>query len=158
MRIALVLTSVLALAAPAMAGGDKAAEAKAKGKDTANTLTGCLSKTTPTTGTEAAYTLTTKNKEIDVRGGQLADHVGHEVKLTGTWMNEAAHGGCAPESVPPEKQTVRTDKGSPRHFMVSEIQHIAETCTTKLELKQEKHQTKQESQQEKHETKPQKQY
>ena len=153
MKIALVLTSALALAiAPDLARGKGDTESKDKGKD--NTLTGCLSKST--TGTEGSYTLTTKNKEVDVRGAQLAEHVGHEVKLSGSWMNEAAHGGASATTTT-DKQATRTDKGSPRHFMVSDIQHIAATCTTKQEMKQQKHETKQDTKPEKQD-KPQKQY
>lgn len=123
-RPAFILTSILFLAfAPGLAHA-KGAEGTAEAKQKATTLTGCLS----TSDQEGGYTLKTKNRDIEIRGSeQLRDHVGHEVKLTGTWMEGRAHTGQAPAD---SKEAARTDKPAGRHFMVDNIQHIAETCKT----------------------------
>jgi hypothetical protein len=128
MRIALYVATIVALAAAPSAvragGGDKSTSDKDKDKDKATTLSGCLS----TTGDSNVYRLKTKEKEVEVRGtDSLKEHVGHEVKLTGQWMA----GTSATIGSPSEgKETARTDGGIGRHFMVSNIEHVATTCTT----------------------------
>jgi hypothetical protein len=127
-----ILGSILSIAlAPALAvagGENKGDKASGKGK---TTLTGCLSQGTQ----EGAYTLKTKGQTTDaeVKGlATLKDHVGHEVKLTGEWM-EGSHAGQAKtetSSSTGTKEPARTDKGADKHFMVSSIEHIAASCTT----------------------------
>ena len=81
-----------------------------------HTVTGCLSGPND----EGVYIL--KNgrykKGLEVGGNdELKNHVGHEVKLTGTWASEADMG--AKESASEAKE---------KHMKVSKIDHIADTC------------------------------
>jgi len=127
MRIALYLAAMVALAAAPTTvraeGGDKSTSDK--DKDKATTLSGCLA----TTGDSSLYRLKTKDKEVAIRGvDSLKDHVGHEVKLTGQWM---AGTSSTSGSQTAGKETARTDGSIGRHFMVSNIEHVATTCTTK---------------------------
>jgi hypothetical protein len=127
-----ILGSILSVAlvpGVAMAGGEnKGDKTSGKGK---TTLTGCLSQGSQ----DGSYTLKTKaqTKDVEVKGlAHLKDHVGHEVKLTGEWM-EGSHAGEAKTETSGStgtKETARTDKGADKHFMVSDIQHIAASCTT----------------------------
>jgi hypothetical protein len=126
-----ILSSILSVAlAPALAvagnetKGDKAQD---KGK---TSLTGCLSQG-PQEGT---FTLKTKAeaKDVEVAGlAHLKDHIGHEVKLTGEWM-EGTHAGQVKTDAKETgtKEAARSDKGAQRHFMVKDIQHIAASCST----------------------------
>jgi len=129
----LVLASLMALAlAPgfAAAGGGTDAKEKGKGKDKATTLSGCLSGTTD----QGVYTLKTKAKDVEVRGSaDLKEHVGHEVKLTGSWMDNAPRTG---QTEAAGKEQARTDKGADRHLMVTNIEHVAATCTTQQQKPQ----------------------
>jgi len=129
MRIALYLAAIVALAAApsaVQAGGDKSTSTS--DKDKATTLSGCLS----TTGDSNVYRLKTKDKEVEIRGtDSLKDHVGHEVKLTGQWMaGTSSSSGSTSGSQTEGKETARTDGSIGRHFMVSNIEHVATTCTT----------------------------
>ena len=118
----LALAAALAVAPTLAAAGG---ETKTKDKDkTTTTLTGCLSQAADA----GAYRLKTKAKEVDVRGlDHLKDHVGHEVKLTGTWMDNAPKTGAAETR---EKETARTGTEENRHFMVTKIEHVAATCAS----------------------------
>jgi hypothetical protein len=131
-RKTLWFVSVVSLAlAPAFAsaGGDKAA--KDAGKSTS--LTGCLAGTSE----EDVYELKTKTgaqtgqtKKVEVRGqANLKEHVGHEVKLTGSWM-EGSHRTSDAGAAGTEKEAARTQTED-RHFMVTDIQHVADSCKTK---------------------------
>lgn len=134
MRIALYLAAIVALAAApsaVQAGGDKSTSTSDKDKDKATTLSGCLS----TTGDSNVYRLKTKDKEVEIRGtDSLKDHVGHEVKLTGQWMAGTSSSSSSSSSMSGSqtagKETARTDGSIGRHFMVSNIEHVATTCTT----------------------------
>jgi hypothetical protein len=121
-----ILGSILSVAlAPALAvagGENKGDKTQDKGK---TSLTGCLSQGSQ----EGTYTLKTKDqaKSVEVAGlAHLKDHVGHEVKLTGEWM-EGTHAGQAQTGT---KETASSDKSAHRHFMVKDIQHIAASCST----------------------------
>jgi hypothetical protein len=132
-----VALAPLALAGHETPGGAKGDKAQAKGK---TTLSGCLTQGTQ----EGVYTLKTKAqaKEVEVRGAALKEHLGHEVKLTGEWMDGSHAGQSSSTSTSGStgspagsggtagtKETARSDKGSDRHFMVSNIEHIAAICT-----------------------------
>ena len=72
------------------------------------TLTGCLA-----AGTEPdTFKLMEGKKSIEVTGQDLSQHVGHEVKLTGSWEKEAE---------------ANAKKG--KEFKVANIQHISDTCS-----------------------------
>jgi len=108
----LMLLAVLLLGA-VWAVGQKSAEPAQKGSTSATagsqTVEGCLS------GSEGKYTLTDKQGQtFELTGdtSKLAEHVGHEVKITGTAGTgpsaSAASGGMSLE--------------------VSSVKHISKTC------------------------------
>lgn len=110
MKKLIVLSSILALVLAA--GLPAAAVAGEKGKDKTKTLSGCLG----AGDAEGQFVLTKKDtgKEVRVTGsGELGDHLGHEVALTGHWAGEKSED---------------RGKSKGKHFVVSEIQHIAATC------------------------------
>lgn len=84
------------------------------------TIMGCLSGPND----EGAYVLTHGKRKVEVGGNDdLSKHVGHEVKLHGTWASasdigekEASEGGA--------KHSEKAHK----HFKVASIDHISETC------------------------------
>ena len=81
---------------------------KAKSESKEKTLTGCLA-----AGTEPdTFKLMEGKKSVEVTGQDLAPHVGHEVKLTGTWEKEA---------------DAKAKMG--KEFKVANIQHISDTCS-----------------------------
>jgi hypothetical protein len=89
-------------------------------KSGASTLTGCLSGPTDA----GVYTLKTASKSVEVGGSaDLKSHVGHKVKLTGSWAKSGADIGEK------EKTTEKTEKGE-RHFKVTGIEHIADSCSS----------------------------
>jgi hypothetical protein len=89
------------------------------------TLTGCLN------GPNAAnaYVLTTaKNKkgvEVGMPGSdELSKHVGHKVKLTGTWAKSGEQIGENEKMEKGEK-----NEHAEKHFQVTKIDHLADSCT-----------------------------
>ena len=112
MRQLLVL-SVLLLGA-SWAAAQNSAPSTQKGSTTAgtgsHTVEGCLS------GSDGKYTLTDMHgKTFELTGdtAKLAEHVGHEVKITGT---ESAGAGSA------------SSAGSEMTLAVSSIKHVSKTC------------------------------
>jgi hypothetical protein len=95
----------------------------------ATTLTGCLKGANP----EGVYVLTNSNQkgEIEVGGSPaLAKHVGHTVKLTGTWVKSGVEIGEKAEIAKQENEEVgKEEKENERHFKVSSVQHISAGCT-----------------------------
>lgn len=103
-------------------------------------ITGCLSGPNQ----EGAYLLKTKMHSVEVGGtDELKNHVGHEVKLTGSWAKSGTGIG---ENEPAEKhesaekhegmgmekeEAGEKGEGHERHFKVDKIDHIASSCTTK---------------------------
>jgi hypothetical protein len=131
MNKALWFVSVVSLAvAPALVD---AGDTHAKGaQEKSTTLTGCLGGTAQ----ENVYELTTKTgakagetKKVEVAAQQTAlkEHVGHEVKLTGSWMKGSMR---TSDAATQEKEAASTQTEA-RHFMVSDIQHVADSCKTK---------------------------
>lgn len=105
-----VVALVLAAGLPAAAfAGDKG---KGKDKDKTDTISGCLGE-----GEAAGQFVLTKDEtgdQVRVTGsGDLGDHVGHEVALTGHWEGEQSEG---------------RGQSKGKHFVVKEIQHISATC------------------------------
>ncbi len=97
------------------------------GKETS--LSGCLSGP----NAENAYVLTNgrHRKGVEVGGlDELKDHVGHQVKLTGMWAKSGADIG---ENEPAGK----SEKGE-RHFKVTKVTHVADSCTAPAEAKKKK--------------------
>ena len=112
--LALVVTSAIAQESP-----------------TANkqsTVKGCLSGP----NNEGAYVLkTAKGHAFEVGGNdQLKSHVGHEVKLTGTWVKSGSQIGENESAEKNEKSEAGEHHGvAERHFKVSDIQHVSDTCS-----------------------------
>jgi hypothetical protein len=91
------------------------------------TLAGCLSGPND----EGAYVLTNaKGKKIEVGGSDdLKAHVGHQVKLTGTWAKSGADIGENEKKEAAEKNEKGEKMEHERHFKVTKIEHVAPTCT-----------------------------
>jgi hypothetical protein len=109
----LLLLSVLLLGVSwaAAQNSPQTSKSSAASAGSQTTVEGCLS------GSEGKYTLTDQEgKTYDLTGdtAKLANHVGHEVKITGT-LGTAAAGGSAMAS------------GS-QSLEVSSMKHISKTC------------------------------
>jgi hypothetical protein len=92
------------------------------------TVKGCLSGP----NSEGAYMLkTTKGRAFEVGGNdQLKSHVGHEVKLTGNWVNSGSEIGENESAEKNEKSERGEHQGvTERHFKVAGIQHVSDTCS-----------------------------
>ncbi len=88
-------------------------------------ITGCLSGPND----EGTYELTPKgsSKKVGVGGSdELSKHVGNEVRLHGSWVKSSAEIGEK------ESAEAKGEKGeqesAERHFKVTSIDHIADTC------------------------------
>jgi len=84
------------------------------------TVQGCLS------GSSGSYTLSDKNGttyQLTGDTAKLSEHVGHEVKITGTassGSSTAASGGAA--------SSTAGETGSQQTLQVSSVKHISKTC------------------------------
>jgi hypothetical protein len=71
-------------------------------------------------------------KGIEVGGNDdLKNHVGHEVKLTGMWAKSGAEIGeneAAEKNESAEKEKAEKKEGMERHFKVSNIAMVSDTC------------------------------
>lgn len=129
MRKLLLLVSVLLLGACWAAAQDSAnanssqsnptsASSGQTGSTSANgatTVQGCLS------GSSGSYTLTAKDGtsyQLSGDTAKLSEHVGHEVKITGTPSSASATGGTATGTAGANAQTLE----------VSSVKHISKTC------------------------------
>lgn len=95
-------------------------------KGSAATLTGCLSGPND----EGAYVLEHGSKKVEVGGNdELSKHVGHTVKLHGTWSTESAIGEkeSSEKGEAKEGKEGKEEKGE-RHFKVTSIDHVSDTC------------------------------
>ena len=85
-----------------------------------STMTGCLSGP----NAEGAYLLKNGHyrKGMEVGGtDDLKAHVGHKVKLTGTWAKSGSEIG--------ETEPAGEKEGKEKHFKVSKVGMISETCS-----------------------------
>jgi hypothetical protein len=93
------------------------------------TLTGCLSGPND----EGAYELKSGKRAVEVGGlDDLSKHVGHEVRLHGSWAKSGSEIGekeneAAEKKEGKEGKEGKEEKGE-RHFKVSSIDHISDTC------------------------------
>jgi hypothetical protein len=93
------------------------------------TLTGCLSGP----NSEGVYELKSGKRTVEVGGlDELSKHVGHEVKLHGSWAKSGSEIGekeneAAEKNEGKEGKEGKEEKGE-RHFKVASIDHISETC------------------------------
>ncbi len=93
----------------------------------AKTLTGCLNGP----NAENAYVLTNASYKKGVEVGMpnsddLSKHVGHKVKLTGKWVSSGNEIG---ENEKMEKSAGPKEKTGHKHFEVSKVDHLADSCT-----------------------------
>jgi hypothetical protein len=129
---------LLALSATVTAQTQAGESSKAGSNAESATLTGCLSGPND----EGAYVLKTARRSVEVGGSdELKQHVGHEVKLTGTWAGSGSQIGEREEN---EKSSTsakheeaesaaheRHEKGeaSERHFKVSNVTMVSDSCS-----------------------------
>src|SRR5690349_13090141 len=107
-------------------GADQAAEKKSAPKKGAGgaTLTGCLSGPND----EGVYELKSGKKEVEVGGlDDLSKHVGHQVRLHGSWAKSGSEIGEKEGSEGAEKKEGKEEKGE-RHFKVASIDHLKDSC------------------------------
>jgi len=97
-----------------------------------HSLTGCLAEGT----SPGTYELSHGKRKTMVTGSdELKNHVGHEVKLTGMWEKGAMAEGS--ESAATEANEKKTGKEE-HEFKVTNITHIADTCTMGKKSKKSK--------------------
>ncbi len=147
-KILAVLTVVCAftLLSAAQAGGasgqtgtDEHAAHK-KGAGGAATLTGCLSGPND----EGAYELKRGPHTVEVGGlDDLSKHVGHEVRLHGSWTKSGSEIGekeneAAEKKEGKEGKEGKEEKGE-RHFKVTSIDHMKDSCPAGAAEKGEHH-------------------
>jgi hypothetical protein len=142
-RVLAVFTTVIALAflSAAQTGGSSGSQSSSGGQTSAtdhgamktmnkgggSTITGCLSGP----NSEGVYTIKHHGREVEVGGlDDLSKHVGHEVKLHGSYVKSGSDIGEKEEAGKEEagKKEGKEEKGE-RHFKVSSIDHISDTCT-----------------------------
>jgi len=88
-------------------------------------ITGCL--TGP--NDEGVYVLKHGKRSVEVGGlDDLSKHVNHEVRLHGSWTKNPADIGEKEGAAAAGKES-KEEKGE-RHFKVSSIDHIADTCSS----------------------------
>jgi hypothetical protein len=126
------VAAILVLGCFAVAQNSQGSEGKQ------SSISGCLSGPNQ----EGAYELKTKSHSVEVGGtDELKNHVGHEVKLTGSWAksgteigeNEAAEKHEAAEKNEGMEKKEAGEKGEghgghERHFKVDKIDHVASSC------------------------------
>lgn len=87
------------------------------------TVEGCLQ------GSDGNYMLTASNGTMyQLRGdtSKLSEHVGHEVKVTGT--TSAASASSSPSS----SGSAMTPSGSQQTLTVASVKHVAKTCKSSM--------------------------
>jgi hypothetical protein len=117
-KLALTLSVLLAFAVCARTQDNPSQNAKGSSMNQ-TAVQGCLSRSS------TGYTLTDKSGTPYQLAGdtsKLSDHVGHEVEIRGTTAVSGEAPG-APSSVSKEAAPARID--------VSDLKHIASTCTSK---------------------------
>ena len=125
MLFALTFLSAAQTGGPSGQGGssDQGAQKKTTAKGGGAALSGCLSGPND----EGAYVLKSGKRQVEVGGNdELSKHVGHTVKLHGSWAKSGAEIG-EKENAPAEKKEGKEEKGE-RHFKVTSIDHVSETC------------------------------
>ena len=140
MKIAVIKTA-LAVTSLAFWLSATAAAQTSQNKSTSNgqaTVTGCLSGP----NSEGAYVLKqAKGRAFEVGGNdQLKSHVGHTVKLTGSWAKSGSEIGENEAAEKNEKAERGEHRGvAERHFKVTDIQHISDSCSQKSGMQGMKH-------------------
>ena len=109
----------------------KAKKSKAPKMGGEHTVTGCLAGPND----EGVYTRTNGRytKGLEVGGNDdLKSHVGHQVKLSGTWASAADIGEKEPAGE--KKENEKAEK----HLKVSSITHVSDSCPTHAAKKTKK--------------------
>ena len=116
----LLLLSVLLLGVCWVAAQKDSSQTKPSGTGSETTVEGCLG------GSEGNYTLTDKNGtsyQLTGDTAKLKEHVGHEVKVTGSAGSaSAAAGGQAGGSM--------GQGSSSQSIQVASVKHVSKTCTS----------------------------
>ena len=115
------------------------AQQKDSSSSNQKTVTGCLSGP----NSEGAFILKpSKGRAFEVGGNdQLKSHVGHTVKVRGTWAKSGAEVGEneANEKVERHETGEKNENAhrdvAEKHFKVSDIQHVADSCSQPGPLK-----------------------
>jgi hypothetical protein len=135
-KVLCILTALFAISwASAQTSGssdqstDQGSQKMQKGmhkKGGAGTLTGCLSGPND----EGVYVLTHGKRKVEVGGNdELSKHVGHTVKLHGTWAKGSDIGEKeASEASEKSEKGEAKEEQHERHFKVASIDHISDTC------------------------------
>jgi hypothetical protein len=132
------LSILVVLALATMLSAQTPSGTASTAQDKSTTLTGCLSGP----NAEGAYVLKSDRGTVEVGGSDdLKAHVGHEVKLAGTWAQSGTAIGEREENEAAEQNKKATttesaehhEKGSARerHFKVDNVTMVSETCTGK---------------------------
>jgi hypothetical protein len=119
---------VLAMAVFAFCvSGTAAAQSQSTTDKGQTTVTGCLSGPNQ----EGAYVLKSGNGRAFEVGGndQLKQHVGHTVRLTGDWAKSGSDIGENESAEKNEKNDNKHSGVEERHFKVSSIQHVSDSCS-----------------------------
>ena len=123
------------------AQGGTEEQAKKKGAGGGATLTGCLSGPNE----EGVYELKSGKREVEVGGlDDLSKHVGHQVRLHGSWAKSGSEIGEKEGKEASEKKEGKEgkeEKGE-RHFKVASIDHMSDTCPAGAAEKGEHHKKK----------------
>jgi hypothetical protein len=112
--------------------GDQSAgqhAAHKKGSGGSATLTGCLSGPNQ----EGVYELKSGKKTVEVGGlDDLSKHVGHQVRLHGSWAKSTEIGEkentAEHKDADADKAKGMSEEKGEHHFKVASIDHISETC------------------------------
>ena len=117
----------------AQTGSDEHAAHK-KGGAGGATITGCLSGPNG----EGVYELKSGKHTAEVGGlDDLSKHVGHQVRLHGSWAKSGSEIGEKEEaSEKGEAKEGKEEKGE-RHFKVTSIDHLKDTCSAGAGTKKE---------------------
>jgi hypothetical protein len=132
-RIFLSIMFLLALSAMVTAQTQSGESSKA-----GSTITGCLSGP----NNAGAYMLKTASGSVEVGGSdELKQHVGHEVKLSGTWAasgsqigereeNEKSSSSAKHEEAESSaRESHEKGEASERHFSVSSVTMVSDSCS-----------------------------
>jgi hypothetical protein len=124
------LSIAVALALSTMMTAQTQSGESSKSESKSATLTGCLSGPND----EGAYELKSESRSVEVGGSdELKAHVGHEVKLTGSWARSGSEiGETEKESsaAGAKKEEAGKKEAGERHFKVSGVTMVSDTCTS----------------------------
>ena len=121
MRYLLMLSVLLLSASWATAQYDSSQTSQQKSSGTGSEMTvqGCLS------GSAGSYTLTDKNGtsyQLTGDSAKLSEHVGHEIKVTGSAASASPSSGAASGAMG------QTSTSTQQAIEVASVKHISKTC------------------------------